>query len=107
MRVEYDVFTGEKLRQSLKSAPAYIKLVNEAEGCSAGGVFTLHLLNEPSPTDVRVESPDFDFLVDRQEQILFDDVMRLQADETFPSYRLSSDSMLFSNHVVVKDKRPA
>lgn len=46
-------------------------------------------------------------MVDRQQEILFDDVLRLFAHENYPTYRLSSDSMLYSNNVVLKDKRVA
>lgn len=107
MRIEYDAFTADKLRHSLKDSNGYIKLVNETEGCSANGVYSLHLLNEPKPMDVPFESGEFHFVVDRQEQILFDDVMRLKADPVSNAYRLSSDSMLYSSNVKLKDKRNA
>lgn len=107
MRVDMTNLTKEKLAQSLGGQPGYFKLVGESEGCSAAGVYSLHLVSEPLPTDIAFESGGFTFLVDRQQEILFDDVLRLYAHENYPTYRLSSDSMLYSNNVVLKDKRVA
>ncbi|GJM77596.1 iron-sulfur cluster biosynthesis family protein [Paenibacillus sp.] len=107
MRVDMTNLTKEKLQQSLGGRPGYFKLVGESEGCSAAGVYSLHLISEPLPTDIAFESGGFTFLVDRQQEILFDEVMRLLAHDHFPTFRLSSDSMLYSNNVVLKDKRVA
>lgn len=107
MRVDMTNLTKEKLQQSLGGRPGYFKLVGESEGCSAAGVYSLHLISEPLPTDIAFESGGFTFLVDRQQEILFDEVMRLLAHDHFPTFRLSSDSMLYSNNVVLKDNRVA
>ncbi|MDU4695421.1 MULTISPECIES: iron-sulfur cluster biosynthesis family protein [Paenibacillus] len=107
MRIEMTDLTKAKLQQSLGGRPGYFKLVGESEGCSAAGVYSLHLISEPLPTDITFESGGLTFLVDRQQEILFDDVMRLLAHDQFPTYRLSSDSMLYSNNVVLKEKRVA
>lgn len=107
MRVEMTNLTKEKLQQSLGGRLGYFKLVGESEGCSAAGVYSLHLISEPLPTDIAFESGGFTFLVDRQQEILFDEVMRLLAHDYFPTFRLSSDSMLYSNNAVLKDKRVA
>ncbi|MGG6311804.1 iron-sulfur cluster biosynthesis family protein [Paenibacillus macerans] len=107
MKVEITNLTKEKLQKSLGGEPGYFKLVGETEGCSAGSVYSLHLVREPLPTDVPVASDGFSFVVDRQQEILFDGVMRLYAHDNYPTFRLSSDSMLYSDHVVLKDKRYA
>ncbi|WP_237171607.1 MULTISPECIES: iron-sulfur cluster biosynthesis family protein [Paenibacillus] len=47
------------------------------------------------------------FLVSGQQAIYFEESMRLDADEKFPSYKLSSASTFYSNNVKTRDVRPS
>lgn len=107
MKIQFTSLTKGKLQQSLDGQNGYFKLVSDSGGNKANGLYSIHLVKEPLDTDLPVESEDdrFSFLVDREQQQLFDQTLRLHAYENFPTFRLSSDSMLYNDHVVLKDKR--
>ncbi|WP_338049218.1 iron-sulfur cluster biosynthesis family protein [Paenibacillus wynnii] len=63
------------------------------------------IVSEPLHTDIEIQQEPFVFLCDRQQESLFDEIMRLEADENYPSYKLTSDSSLFSNNIRIKDTR--
>ncbi|GGA19758.1 iron-sulfur cluster biosynthesis family protein [Paenibacillus physcomitrellae] len=105
MRVEFDSIAREKLEKALNGQQGYFKLITENEGCATGGIFNILLLSEPEAADKPIESEAFSFLVDSQQEIYFEQTLRLKGHPTFPSFRLSSDSMLYSDHVIIKDRR--
>lgn len=107
LKIQYSPLTKGKLQQSLNGHDGYFKLVSDSEESRANGLYSIHLVNEPLDTDLEVETEDheFSFLVDRGQESLFEDTVRLHAYENFPTFRLSSDSMLYNDHVVLKDKR--
>ncbi|WP_440962260.1 iron-sulfur cluster biosynthesis family protein [Paenibacillus nitricinens] len=105
MFIQLNSQTIEKLEKSLDERPGYFKLFFDTEGCGCNGVIVIQIISEPHHTDIEVQKEPFTFLVDRQQESLFDEQMRLEADENYPSFRLSSDSSLLGSNIRVKDIR--
>jgi uncharacterized protein YqkB len=105
MNIQMDSYAKERLLRSLNGQVGHFKLIAEAEGCSIGGNYSILLVSEPGPTDVAIQSEAFSFLVDKQQAVTFEPTLRLKGRPTYPSYRLSSDSRLYSDHVILKDHR--
>jgi uncharacterized protein YqkB len=105
MKIEFDSIAKEKLEKALNGKDGYFKLITEYEGCSTGGSFSILIIDEPQASDKAVESEAFHFVIDTQQEVYFEQRLRLKGHPTYPSFRLSSDSMLYSDHVLLKDKR--
>lgn len=105
MKIELNALTIERLRESLGGQAGYLKLFFDTEGCGCNGVIVILIVSKPDITDIEVQTEPFSFLVDRQQADLFDESMRLVADENYPSYKLVSDSALFSNNIRTRDIR--
>ncbi|KAA9004215.1 iron-sulfur cluster biosynthesis family protein [Paenibacillus spiritus] len=106
MRIELDTLTEERLRHSLKGRPGIFKLYYDTEDCGCNGVLVIQIVEEPYPTDIRIQEEPLAFVVDRQQESQFDEEMRLRADPDYPSYSLSSDGTWFGVNIRVKDLRP-
>ncbi|MGM1019860.1 MAG: hypothetical protein ACQEXV_04805 [Bacillota bacterium] len=52
-------------------------------------------------------SGELKYVISGQQAIYLEESMRLDADEKFPSYKLSSDSTFYSNNVKTRDVRPS
>ncbi|WP_306431091.1 iron-sulfur cluster biosynthesis family protein [Paenibacillus sp. XY044] len=63
------------------------------------------ILEQPLDTDIKITVKTFTFLVDRQQESLFDNVLKLEADRSYPSFKVTSDSSLYSSNVRIKDVR--
>jgi len=68
-------------------------------------VLVILIVEGPNSTDIQIQKDPFVFVCDRQQETLFDDVMRLEADENYPSFKLTSDSNIFSTHIKLIDTR--
>lgn len=105
MFIQLNSQTIEKLEKSLGERSGYFKLFFDTEGCGCNGVIVIQVISVPHATDIEVQKEPFTFFVDRQQESLFDEQMRLEADENYPSFRLSSDSSLLGSNIRVKDIR--
>ncbi|AIQ35739.1 hypothetical protein R50345_14585 [Paenibacillus sp. FSL R5-0345] len=105
MFIQLNSQTIEKLEKNLGERLGYFKLFFDTEGCGCNGVIVIQIISEPHPTDIEVQKEPFTFFVDRQQESLFDEQMRLEADENYPSFRLRSDSSLLGSNIRVKDIR--
>lgn len=105
MFIQLNSQTIEQLEKSLGERSGYFKLFFDTEGCGCNGVIVIQIISEPLATDIEVQKEPFTFFVDRQQESLFDEQMRLEADENYPSFRLSSDSSLLGSNIRVKDIR--
>nr|WP_260869125.1 iron-sulfur cluster biosynthesis family protein [Paenibacillus sp. Y412MC10] len=65
----------------------------------------IEILEQPLDTDIKVTVETFTFLIDRQQESLFDNVLKLEADRAYPSFKVTSDSSLYSTNVRIKDVR--
>lgn len=105
MYIQLNTLTTDKLKESLGDRPGYFKLFVDTEDCGCNGVIVILIVNKPNITDIEVQSEPFSFWVDRQQESLFDEQMRLEADESYPSFKLISDSSQFGTNICVRDVR--
>lgn len=105
MHVQLNALTAERLQASLAGEPGYFKLFYDTEDCGCNGMLVIRIVKEPNATDIVFQKEPFVFICDRQQESLFDEVMKLEADEGYPSYKLTSDSTLFGSNIRVKDTR--
>ncbi|AIQ47135.1 hypothetical protein R70723_15505 [Paenibacillus sp. FSL R7-0273] len=105
MQVQLDALTTERLQASLAGQPGAFKLFYDTEDCGCNGVLVVQIVDGPNATDIVYEQEPFTFIVDRQQESLFDKVMRIQAEENYPSYKVTSDSTLFGSNVRLRDTR--
>lgn len=107
MKITFDKLTEERLLNHLGDRPGYLKLFYDVEDCGCNGMVVIRIVDEPYRTDIHVEAAPFAFLIDLQQESLFDQEMRLTAEPNYPSFKLSSDSSVFSSNLRVKDLRGA
>lgn len=105
MIIQIDDYTEEKLSERLKGRPGYFKLFYDTENCGCNGVLAIRILEKPLETDITVPVRSFSFLIDRQQESQFDDIVKLEADPAYPSFKVSSDSALYSTNVRISDGR--
>ncbi|MEC0133502.1 MULTISPECIES: iron-sulfur cluster biosynthesis family protein [Paenibacillus] len=105
MHIELNALTVDKLKENLGERPGDFKLFFDTEGCGCNGVIVIQIISEPYATDIEVQKEPFIFFVDRQQESLFDEQMRLEADANYPTFKLSSDASLLGNNIRVKDIR--
>ncbi|UQZ36668.1 hypothetical protein C2I18_25915 [Paenibacillus sp. PK3_47] len=105
MKVLLNELTTQRLEDSLGGQPGNFKLFYDTEDCGCNGMLVIMIVKEPNATDIVFQQEPFVFLCDRQQESLFDEVMKLEADEGYPSYKLTSDSTLFGSNIRVKDAR--
>lgn len=105
MHIHLNPLTTERLQKSLGAEPGYLKLFYDTEGCGCNGMLAIQIVPEPSATDIQVPQEPFVFLLDAQQESLFDESMKLEAEVNYPSYKLTSDSSLFGSNIRVQDLR--
>ncbi|GIP26373.1 hypothetical protein J23TS9_15030 [Paenibacillus sp. J23TS9] len=105
MIILIDSYTEEKLAKSLIGRPGFFKLFYDTENCGCNGVLAIEIVEQPLETDIKVSVKKFTFLIDMQQESLFDKVLKLEADRTYPSFKVTSDSALYSTNVRIKDDR--
>lgn len=105
MYIQLNPLTTQKLKEGLGERSGFFKLFFDTEGCGCNGVIVIQIINEPHATDIEVQKEPFVFFVDRQQESLFDEQMRLEADENYPSFKLISDSGLLGSNIRLKDIR--
>jgi uncharacterized protein YqkB len=107
MNIQVSPLAEQRLTQILGDQPGYIKLFYDTEGCGCDGIIVLKIVSGPDNGDLEVQAGDLPFLVSRQQAIYFEESMRLDADEKFPSYMLYSDSTYYNKNVQTRDIRPS
>lgn len=91
MRIEMNAYTEQKLREKVGASPGFLKLFYDIQDCGCNGVLVIQIVDEPLAADIRIQEQPFPFVVDRQQRLLFDETMRVEADPSYPS-PLSRDS---------------
>ncbi|GIO28917.1 MULTISPECIES: iron-sulfur cluster biosynthesis family protein [Paenibacillus] len=105
MIILIDPYTEERLAKSLAGRPGFFKLFYDTENCGCNGVLAIEIIEQPLETDIKITVKTFTFLVDKQQESLFDKVLKLEADRAYPSFKVTSDSALYSTNVRIKDVR--
>lgn len=94
-----------KLKERLGDQPGFFKLFYDTVGCGCDGINVLLIVSEVEQGDSRIETNSLPFIVSRQQEIFYEDKMRLDAEERFSSYKLVSDSQIYGNNIMVRDMR--
>lgn len=105
MIIQVSPLAESRLRAKLEDRPGTFKLFYDTDGCGCDGIAVLLIVNEPDEDDIHIEAGKLPFIINKQQQIYFEPCLRLQSEDSFPSYRLSSDSMIYGNHIKVHDLR--
>jgi uncharacterized protein YqkB len=105
MELHMTPLAKERLVQRLAGKPGMYKIFYDTVGCGCNGIIVLLLVNERSEFDVDIQTDSVPFIVDPKQQHNLDHIMRLDADKNYPSFKLSSDSSLFGNNIVIRDVR--
>ncbi|GGH19689.1 iron-sulfur cluster biosynthesis family protein [Paenibacillus segetis] len=105
MEIQIGSLAKERLAESLGDGPGFFKLFYDTEGCGCNGVIVILIVDKPNPLDVEITTNLSPFLVDPKQQHNLDEFMRLEAEENYPAFKLSSDSSLFSSNIRIRDVR--
>ncbi|HEY2492216.1 MAG TPA: iron-sulfur cluster biosynthesis family protein [Paenibacillus sp.] len=105
MNIQLTPLAKERLHTSLGDRPGYVKLFYDTEGCGCDGITVLLIINEPDIGDIKVETGLIPLLINPQQEIYYEEFMILDADPNYPSFKLSSNSMVYSTNVKIRDIR--
>ncbi|QDY85697.1 iron-sulfur cluster biosynthesis family protein [Paenibacillus polymyxa] len=105
IHLELDSLSVERLASVLSGRPGMFKLFYDTEDCGCNGVLVILVVDAPNATDIAVQSNSYSFWIDRQQEQQFDSRMRLEADPSYPSFKLSSDAGMFSSNIRIQDRR--
>jgi len=86
------------------STACYLKLVYDTDGCGCNGVPALHLVSTIEDTDVLVDSNGPPMATDQARMVFFEERMKVDLSGS-ASFKLSSDSQLYSSNVKLVDRR--
>ncbi|UHA73054.1 iron-sulfur cluster biosynthesis family protein [Paenibacillus sp. 481] len=96
------------LQQRVGNDHGLVKLVFDTEGCgcAVNGVPALWLVDELAASDEQLESnTNFTFIIDRHHLIYYEERIKLHANHTAGTFRLSSAQQVYSIHVKCVDRR--
>ncbi|WP_438349860.1 iron-sulfur cluster biosynthesis family protein [Paenibacillus sp. FA6] len=105
MNIQVTPLAKEKLKEALGDQPGYFKLFFDTVGCGCDGITVLLIMSQPDIGDIEIEASSLPFLINPQHEIYYEDVMSLDVDPNFPSYKLSSNSTIYSSNVKTRDIR--
>ena len=105
MLIQVTPLAEEKLRAKLGDQPGIFKLFYDTEGCGCDGINVLLIVNEASNEDISIEAGSLNFIVSRQQEIFYEEKMRLDAEAPFSSFKLDSDSQIYGKNIQVRDVR--
>lgn len=94
-----------KLKQQLGGQPGMFKLFYDTEGCGCDGINVLLIVNRAGDGEVPVETDSLPFIISRQQEIFYEEYLRLDAEEHYSSFKLSSDSQIYGSNILVRDIR--
>ncbi|MEK4461252.1 iron-sulfur cluster biosynthesis family protein [Paenibacillus sp. FSL H8-0315] len=105
MMIQVTPLAERKLKERLGDQPGFFKLFYDTVGCGCDGINVLLIVSEVEQGDSRIETNSLPFIVSRQQEIFYEDKLRLDAEERFSSYKLVSDSQIYGNNIMVRDMR--
>lgn len=105
MMIQVTPLAERKLKESLGDQPGFFKLFYDTEGCGCDGINVLLIVSEVEDGDSTIDAGSLPFIVSRQQEIFYEDQMRLDTEERFSSFKLDSDSQIYGKNILVKDMR--
>ncbi|WP_230202412.1 iron-sulfur cluster biosynthesis family protein [Paenibacillus ihumii] len=105
IKLEVSPLAARRIQEKLGEQSGVIKLYYDTEGCGCDGINTLLIQNRQGEFDIPLDAGDLSFVVDRQHQIFYEDLLWLDAEENYPTFKLSSKSSTYSSNVQLRDLR--
>lgn len=107
MHMQITDLAAKRLTASLNDQPGYFKVFYDMEGCGCNGVVVLLIVDELASLDEQIETNFVPFYVDPKHQLNLESSMKLDAQENYPAFTLSSDSGVISSNLRLRDARAA
>lgn len=105
MHIQVTPLAERKLTERLGGRPGLFKLFFDTEGCGCDGINVLLIVDEAAPGDIVIETGSLPFIVSGQQEIFYEERMRLDGEERFSSFKLDSDSQIYGKNILVRDIR--
>ncbi|MFC3746251.1 iron-sulfur cluster biosynthesis family protein [Paenibacillus sp. GCM10012306] len=105
MIIQVTSLAERKLKERLGDQPGVFKLFYDTVGCGCDGINVILIVDHAEPGDQQVDAGALPFIISGQQAIFYEDKMRLDGEEHFSSFKLSSDSQLYSKNILVRDLR--
>ncbi|NGM81324.1 iron-sulfur cluster biosynthesis family protein [Paenibacillus sp. 7124] len=105
MKIQVTPLAEKRLKERLGSRPGTFKLFYDTVDCGCDGINVLLILDKPDTGDLHVEAGDLPVVVGNQHEIFYEEQLKLDADSNTSSFKLSSDSQLYGQNILVRDTR--
>ncbi|WP_179036094.1 iron-sulfur cluster biosynthesis family protein [Paenibacillus sp. URB8-2] len=105
MKIQLTPLAEKRLKERLGSQPGTFKLFYDTVDCGCDGINVLLIQDKPDTGDLHVEAGDLPVVVGNQHEIFYEEQLKLDADENTSSFKLSSDSQLYGQNILVRDMR--
>ncbi|QWU14496.1 Uncharacterized protein YqkB [Paenibacillus sophorae] len=105
MKIQVTPLAEKRLKERLGSQPGTFKLFYDTVDCGCDGINVLLILDKPDTGDLHVEAGGLPVVVGNQHEIFYEEQLKLDADENTSSFKLSSDSQLYGQNILVRDMR--
>ncbi|NUU61462.1 iron-sulfur cluster biosynthesis family protein [Paenibacillus agri] len=105
MIIQVTPLAERKLKERLGDQPGIFKLFYDTQGCGCDGINVLLIVDQAGPEDLRIDAGGLPFIVSRQQEIFYEDKMRLDGEERFTSFKLDSDSQIYGKNILIRDIR--
>ncbi|MEK4059017.1 MULTISPECIES: iron-sulfur cluster biosynthesis family protein [Paenibacillus] len=105
MKIQITPLAERKLKERLGDQPGLFKLFYDTEGCGCDGINVLLIVSEAQSGDVSIDAHELPFIISRQQEIFYEEQMRLDAEERFSSFKLDSHSQIYGKNILVRDLR--
>ncbi|GGF80567.1 hypothetical protein GCM10010912_27120 [Paenibacillus albidus] len=105
MNIQVTPLAVRKLSERLGDQLGIFKLFYDTEGCGCDGINVLLIVDQAEHGDTPVETGSVPMVVSRQQEIFYEETMRLDADERMSSFKLDSHSQIYGKNILVRDVR--
>jgi len=105
MKIQITALAEQKLREALGEQPGYFKILFDTDGCGCDGITVLLITSEPDNGDIEIDAGSLPFIINAQQAIFYEELMLLDVERNYPSFKLSSNSTIYSSNVKTRDIR--
>lgn len=105
MQIQITPLAEQKLREALGDRPGYFKLFYDTVDCGCDGITVLLIRSQPDTGDIEIDAGTLPFLINPQQDIFYEELMLLDVEANYPSFKLSSHSTIYSSNVKTRDIR--
>ncbi|WP_276351461.1 iron-sulfur cluster biosynthesis family protein [Cohnella caldifontis] len=107
MKMAWSEEAVRQLRERYGPDVTGFRLVYDTEGCgcAVNGVPALWAVDAPAPGHETAESEPFALSIDPRQALFFEDALRIDYRSDNRSFRLSSDSQIYTSRLILADRR--